>query len=65
MQKPQLTEKQKEVLNLMRQGYKYKEIAHNLRLSIHTVHGHVKTLFNKYGVDNKIELINRVDTPYK
>ena len=58
----QLTEREKEILLLIRQGFLSKEIASKLNLSIYTVHNHRKNILAKLNVDNVIEAINRAES---
>lgn len=54
----QLTNREKEILLLIRQGFLSKEIADKLSLSIYTVSNHRKNILEKLNVDNVIEAIN-------
>ena len=54
----QLTNREKEILLLIRQGLLSKEIAYKLDISIYTVNNHRKNIFTKLDVDNAIEAIN-------
>ena len=45
-------------LQVLEKGLLSKEIAYNLRISIHTVHIHRQNLLHKLGVQNSIEAIN-------
>lgn len=56
----QLTRREIEILQLIRQGFLSKEIADQLNLSIYTVNNHRKNILAKLDVDNVIEAINRV-----
>jgi DNA-binding NarL/FixJ family response regulator len=49
----QLTHREHEVLALLSKGYLDKEIADFLRISIWTVHGHVKNIFEKLNVHSR------------
>lgn len=49
----QLTHREHEVLALLSNGYLDKEIAESLRISIWTVHGHVKKIFEKLNVHSR------------
>jgi DNA-binding NarL/FixJ family response regulator len=49
----QLTHREHEVLALLSKGYLDKEIADSLRISIWTVHGHVKNIFEKLNVHSR------------
>jgi DNA-binding NarL/FixJ family response regulator len=52
----QLTTKQKEVFNLLRQGQTNKTIARRLGLSDATVKVHVRSIMRKFGVTNRTQL---------
>jgi len=54
----QLTNREKEILLLIRQGFLSKEIADKLSISIYTVNNHRKSILTKLNVDNMIEAIN-------
>ncbi len=49
----QLTHREHEVLALLSKGYLDKEIAESLHISIWTVHGHVKNIFEKLNVHSR------------
>lgn len=53
-----LTQREKEILSLIREGALSKEIADRLQISIHTVNNHRKNILGKLHVDNAIEAIN-------
>lgn len=50
-----LTEREKEVLELIIQGKSNPQIANELILSIHTVKAHLESIFKKLGVHNKVQ----------
>lgn len=52
-----LTRREKEVVDLLAQGYGAKQIADTLNLSIHTIHTHRKNVLAKSGCKNTAELI--------
>lgn len=54
----QLTNREKQILLLVHQGFLSKEIAEKLSLSIYTVNNHRKNILEKLNVDNVIEAIN-------
>lgn len=56
--KSELTNREIEILQLIKQGLLSKEIAHKLGISIHTVNIHRQNLLRKLGVQNSIEAIN-------
>jgi len=51
----QLTEREKQVLNLIAKGYSVKECARLLDLSHHTVAGYIKELYRKLEVNSRAE----------
>jgi DNA-binding CsgD family transcriptional regulator len=52
-----LTEKEFEVVNLLLRGYTYKVIAESLFISENTIKYHVKNIYQKLNINNKMELI--------
>jgi DNA-binding NarL/FixJ family response regulator len=50
-----LTQREHEVLGLLSKGHPDKEIADALGISIHTVHEHVRNVFEKLGTHNRTE----------
>jgi DNA-binding NarL/FixJ family response regulator len=54
-----LSQREKEVLNLLSKGLMYKEIAQELFVSTETVKKHLKNIYQKLHVKNKIEAINK------
>jgi LuxR family maltose regulon positive regulatory protein len=52
-----LTERELEVLCRMAEGLKYEEIAAKLVVSVNTVRSHVKSIYGKFGVDNRTKAI--------
>lgn len=55
-----LTSREVEILRLVGEGLPYKLIASQLNISEHTVNTHIKNMFAKVGVTNKMELVGRV-----
>ncbi|KFF27801.1 response regulator [Chryseobacterium vrystaatense] len=55
----ELTEREKEILELLSQGLLYKEIADQKFISIDTVKKHVGNIYRKLHVSNKVEAINK------
>lgn len=49
-----LTIREKEVLNLLAQGYTNIEIAQNLNISMHTAKAHVASILKKFNVKNRL-----------
>jgi LuxR family maltose regulon positive regulatory protein len=54
-----LSEREIEVLRLMAEGYKYKEIAEKMVVSINTVRFHTRNLYGKLNVNNRTQAIGR------
>lgn len=54
---PGLTIVEKKVLQLVKKGYSYKEMAADLGVSFHTINFHLKSIYIKYDVNSKSELI--------
>ena len=51
-----LTEKEREVMTLIARGFKYREAAEELDISIKTLETHMKHIFDKLGVASRYEL---------
>src|SRR5688572_17234405 len=58
---PQLTERQRMVIALVRQGYSNREIGDKLAISEDGVKAHLSRLYLRYGVTNRVELITSVN----
>lgn len=54
-----LTSREREILLYVEQGLAYKEIADALSISPHTVHTHVKKIYEKVEADGRQALINK------
>lgn len=54
-----LTERQIKILTLVNQGYSSKEIAAKLNISYHTVTTHVKNIYRKLEVNNRMSALKR------
>lgn len=52
-----LTEKEKEILKLLVDGLSYKMIADKTSLSIHTIHSHIRHIYEKLHVNSKSEAV--------
>lgn len=52
-----LTEREKEILNLIRQGQRNREIARELRIAEATVHKHIQNIFEKLNARNRAEAL--------
>ncbi len=56
-----LTSREVEIIKLLIKGIPYKIISAELDISEKTVSKHVSNIFSKVGVNNKVELINKLD----
>ncbi len=56
--KQQLTPAQRRVYNELLSGLSEKEIAHELQISIHTVHTHSRAIYTKFEVSSRVELLS-------
>lgn len=56
-----LTNREVEIVQLLRQGYKYQTIGEKLFISELTVKKHVHNVFEKAGASNKVELIHKLE----
>lgn len=57
-----LTEQEKRITKKVLAGNPYNEIAELLNISINTLKTHMKNIFNKYNVNSKIELYNKLNS---
>jgi DNA-binding NarL/FixJ family response regulator len=58
-----LSKREREIIPLIGQGLKNKEIAARLFLSEATVRHHITSIFTKLGVSNRLDLILRLSPP--
>lgn len=56
-----LTSQEKKIVRKVLEGHPYPEIATILNISINTLKTHMKNIFNKYNVNSKIELYNKLN----
>ncbi len=55
-----LTKREIELVNLLKEGLSYKEMAEKLYVSVYTINHHLKNIYHKLGVDSKSQLISRI-----
>ena len=55
-----LTDREKEILNFLSKGLRYKEISAQLFLSVETVRKHVRNIYGKLQVSSRTEALNAV-----
>jgi len=54
---PEFTAREKEIIDLCREGLIAKEIAIRLNISVNTVHNHKNNIFQKLGINNTMEMV--------
>lgn len=55
-----LTEREIKIVQMLRQGYTYKQIGEKLYLGEKTIDNNIQEIYLKVGVNNKLELINKL-----
>lgn len=60
VQSEKLTLRENEIIDYLSKGYRYKEIAEKLFISIETVRKHINNIYRKLQVNSSIEAINKV-----
>jgi DNA-binding CsgD family transcriptional regulator len=61
IEKYRLTAREKEILLLVLQGARNKDIGKKLFISGSTVRNHISNIYQKLGVRNRLELVNRIN----
>jgi signal transduction histidine kinase/DNA-binding NarL/FixJ family response regulator len=56
-----LTKREKQIAELVSQGYSYKSIGETLFIAETTVTKHVQNIYSKLNVSNKVEMINKLE----
>lgn len=56
----ELSEREKEILNWLAQGYRYREIGDKLHISLHTVRTHIRNIYAKLEVNSKVQALNKL-----
>ncbi len=56
-----LTNREKEIIVLVAEGKTYSQIAGSLYIADKTVAKHIQNIFQKVGVTNRLELINKIN----
>ncbi len=59
----ELSERENEILQLVATGLIVKEVADRLYISNHTVTKHLKNIYHKLHVNNRVEAVNRLNHP--
>ena len=55
-----LTPRERDMLDLLAEGYRYKEIADKLDLSIETVRTYIRSVYTKLQVHSRTEALNKL-----
>jgi DNA-binding NarL/FixJ family response regulator len=55
-----LTKREMELVNLLKEGFSYKEMAKRMFVSVYTINHHLKNIYQKLGVESKSELISKI-----
>jgi DNA-binding NarL/FixJ family response regulator len=58
-QKNSLTQRENEILDLLAQGFRNKEIASQLFVSVNTIRTHIYNIYEKLHVQNRVEALNK------
>jgi DNA-binding NarL/FixJ family response regulator len=58
--KDKLTRREYELVELLKEGYSYKEMANQLFVTVFTVNQHLKKVYQKLNVSSKSELISKI-----
>ena len=56
-ERPKLTARQQQILDLVARGFTYPEVAEQVRVSLNTIHTHIRNIYGKLGVHNKTEAV--------
>jgi len=54
-----VTEREKQVIQLLAEGLSYVEISYQMHISINTLKTYIKSIYGKLGIHNKVEAINK------
>ncbi len=54
-----LTSREQDVLDALAQGFSYQQCAENLIVSVHTIHTHVKKIYEKMAVGGRTEAVEK------
>jgi DNA-binding NarL/FixJ family response regulator len=55
-----LSAREKEILDYLSKGFRYKEIAAELFISIETVRTHIRNIYEKLQVNSRTEALNKI-----
>ena len=52
-----ITARELDIINVLAKGYSNDEIGKELFMSVHTVKSHLESIYQKFGVKNRVQLI--------
>lgn len=55
-----LNTKEKEILDLLAAGYRYKEIAEKMFLGVETIRSYIRNIYSKLQVHSRTDAVNKV-----
>ncbi|HNW90212.1 MAG TPA: response regulator transcription factor [Bacteroidales bacterium] len=55
-----LSQREREILDLLAKGFRYKEIADKLFISVETVRTHIRNIYDKLHVNSRTDALNKV-----
>ena len=58
-EKPNLTEREKEVVSKLVDGLSYQQVANELSIGIETVRHHIKNIYSKLQVNSKSQVVSK------
>jgi signal transduction histidine kinase/DNA-binding NarL/FixJ family response regulator len=56
-----ITDREKEIINCLKEGFTYKQIAEKLFIAENTVAKHIQNIYEKTGAKNRMELVGRMN----
>ncbi len=65
IKKYNITEREKEIISLMKMGFSNNEISDKIFISIHTVENHIYNIYQKLNIKNRVQLFNLIQTNSK
>lgn len=65
IKKYNITEREKEIISLMKMGLSNNEIGDKIFISIHTVENHIYNIYQKLNIKNRVQLFNLIQTNSK
>ena len=63
MQRHGISKRESEIITMILQGYSNRKVGETLFISSLTVKNHIYHIYQKTGVENKIQLLNFINSP--